>query len=312
MKKILISGSIAYDYLMRYEGDFEECFVHGSTNLALICRGRVTAFGGCGGNIAYTIGLLGGKAAVLGSAGKDFDGYKKRLENLGVDCDFVEIDQNNLTASAFIITDDKQDQVSIFDEGKPEFWKFEEMMNQVKWKNGAWGVVSPDSKERMLEVLKNFVKEKIPFIFDPGRQLGRYNESEIKYGLENATINVLNKHESELVMKRLGIDLKTLVNYSPNFILTDAENGCMIYENGVMIKHVPAVKAAKIVDPTGCGDAFIAGTVWGIVEGKNIVDAVKVGVLCATYVIEHKGTQEHIFGSKDFAERFEKAFGEKL
>ena len=303
MKKILVCGSIAYDYLMKFEGKFEDCFVDGNYNLALICRGREAKFGGCGGNICYTLGLLGAKSVLIGSAGKDFAEYKKRLKQLGADCSFVEIDKKNLSSSAFIISDEKQNQVSIFDEGTPDFWKFKEMMTRVPWKEISWGAVSPDSKERMLETMRNLIKHKVPFMFDPGQQFGRYNAKELRFGLEQAAVNIVNKHEADLIIKKLEISMDELVNISPNFIITDGEKGCKIYANGLCVGKLNAVKVKKVVDPTGCGDAFRAGMAFGLNSGMNIVEAAKIATLCASFVVEQKGTQDHVFSLKDLKRR---------
>jgi adenosine kinase len=302
--KILVVGSIAYDHVMDYGGYFKDAIVNGNYNISLIADNRNISYGGCGGNAAYTLKLLGEEPVIFSCAGRDFSDYKKRLSGMGIATDYIAELKDGLTASAFILTDKEENQITLFEPGAS---KNAHTLKSIKGfaDEIVLAIISPDNCERMVSIAKECSDLQIPFIFDPGQQTPQFKDNDLKEIIGGCEILIANRYESMLLEKRAGLKgakcfIQTL---GPDGVAVTSRNDNFV---------VKAVEPAPLVDPTGSGDAFRAGLLMGMRRGFDLKKSCRVGALCGTYAVEKKGTQVHFFTYSDFAERFNRAFGENL
>ena len=331
--KILVAGSLAYDHIMRYQGLFEEMILPNMLDALSVTFTTPTQqiyFGGCGGNIAYTLKLLGGHPLLLGLAGKDFDNYGHWLTKNKIDGKGIKILENIYTASAFILTDQKQHQITIFQEGAMQAQPDALSVTDFKEETIALAIIAPDDARRMVRLAQECFQHGIPYIFDPAQQIGNLSSEDLRTSIQNAAILVVNEYESELLMKKLKMSHYELTALTRIYIETQGEKGCFVQTTpdrtsrpgNLLLDHlqsneaqtfrISAVKPKTIVDPTGCGDAFRAGVLFGLAGGFDLKKSCKIGSLAATYNLEQEGTQNHAFTGDEFQQRFEANFGEKL
>lgn len=302
--KILVVGSIAYDHVMEYDGYFKDAIVNNNYNISLVADNRDISYGGCGGNEAYTLKLLGEDPVIFSCAGKDFDDYKDRLAGLGIQTDRIAVFKDDLTASAFILTDKEENQITLFEPGALKnvhpSGDIKSFADEI-----ALAIISPDNCERMVSVAKECSELGIPFIFDPGQQTPQFKDSDLKEIIGECEILIANKYETSLLKKRVGLD------GAKYFIQTRGSDGVSVTskEGDFVVK---AVAPDNLADPTGSGDAFRAGLLMGLRRGFDLKKSCRIGALCGTYAVEKKGTQEHFFTYEDFAERFKGAFADVL
>jgi len=300
--KILILGSLAYDHMMRYRGVFKEASVPGSSSLSLTAFGRKLFYGGCAGNIAYSLQLLGEKPVIATAVGKDFREYRDRLEKLGIDLRGVVESVDLMTASAFIITDNDEDQITIFDPGAMHDEKALISLEDLKPEEIRLALLAPDLPLRMLSMGRECVEQGIPYYFDPGQQTGIFTVEELREIIDEATGLIMNEYEAELVCQKLKIDLEELVSRVTTVIVTKGEKGCTVWSSGKEF-DVGAVKPRKLADPTGCGDAFRAGLLSGLMRDVGLKKACHMAAVVASFSLEHVGTQEHSFTKEEFEAR---------
>lgn len=311
--KILVVGSIAYDHVMQSQALFKDIMVPGNFNVAITAQDRKVSYGGCGGNIAYSLKLLELDPLLLGVAGYDFDGYEAWFNSLQIDTSAVTLSQKNLTSAAFIVSDPQGNQIAVFDAG---------VMNKIdkvtavkklaqRHREIAWAIIAPDNPRRMVQVAAECKALGIPYIFDPAQQITNIVKKDLLAAIKGARVLIVNEYESGLIGKHLEISAEKIAGLVPIYIETHGAKGARIRSPEGMFE-VPAVKPAKYVDPTGCGDAFRAGVMLGLIEGCPIEKSVRVGALLATYNLENSGTQNHQFTLREFGRRFEKVWGEKL
>jgi len=312
--KILVVGSVAYDNLMRFDGEFKNVMVNGKHSFAVTVSGRDISYGGCGGNIAYSLNLLGEMPMLMSSVGRDFGDYGARFGTLGISTGHLTVSKKHLTASAFICTDSKENQVTFFDAGAMGAVSETPGLKTLKRVGIAWAIISPDNATRMINAARACKKLDIPFVFDPGQQIPFYKVSDLKWAVNNCTVLVLNDYEAGLLSKTLKVSKQALSGMMPVYIETLGDKGSLVKIRGDGTFRegsftVPAVKPARILDPTGCGDAFRAGLLTALKHKLSIKKAVQAGALVATYKLEKPGTQNHRFTRKQFNKRYRQNFG---
>lgn len=313
-KTILVSGSIAYDFIMKYDGLFEKALLTdhlSNLNVAFTASERKMEFGGCSPNIAYGIKLLGGNPIIYGTAGTDFDEYSERLSKFNIETKYIGLAKNELTASANIITDKNENQITIFSPSAMNNGGCDKKLSKKFFNEVQRAILSPDTCQRTVRLAKELIKAKVPYIFDPGQMTPAFSLKDLRFLLKNAEGFIANEYEVSLVCKRLNISIKDIAKTVDFFIETRGEKGAMLRISGKKI-FIPAIQAKKVVDPTGCGDAFRSGMLVGLSLGYEFEKSCKMGALVATYSVENPGTQNYRFTISEFSKRFKESFQESL
>ena len=306
-KNILVAGSTAFDFLFRYEGEIREHFEgHDLSNLStcFFSPNREMYYGGTGGNICYNLTLFGEKPSLISTAGEDFRrDYEKWLSSRGVNLDHVKVVKGGNTACAYIVSDDKENQVTIFYPGASKN-DYDFGLNLKKYKDSIL-IISPMNVESMVRIAKEARAAGVPYIFDPGQQITRFDSKFIEEIVEGAWGTIMNSYELRLMTNI--IDVKR----ARRMIITLGEKGSEIIEN-MEVTTVPSVEPDLIADPTGCGDAYRAGVLHGLKTGLDLKKSCQIGALAATYSIEKEGTQNHSFDVSAFKKRYKASFNEEL
>jgi adenosine kinase len=305
---IVVTGSIAFDYLMSFPGKFTEHFLpeHMSrVSLSFLVDSMDKRRGGCAPNIAYTLALLGERPRLMATAGQDFDDYRRWLEAARVDTSLVKEIDGKFTASFFCSTDVDSNQIASFYTGA--------MANagELSFRDVpdcGLAIISPNDPGAMLQYADECRTLGIPFIWDPGQQCARMSGAELKDGMAGATIVVCNDYEFELIRQKTGMDEDAILTESGALIVTRGEDGCSILERGGT-SDVPAVPPHRIVDPTGVGDAFRGGFLKGMARGASYAVCARLGSVAATYALEHLGGQSHAYTWQEFLARYEAHYG---
>jgi len=305
---IYISGSIAYDRIMNFPGKFSDHILPDKIHILNVCfliDRLEEKRGGTAGNIAYSLSLLGEKPIILSAAGKDFDRYEEALLKAGLPLEGIKKFDDLFTASAYITTDQNDNQITGFNPGAMTNRCGYEFKHLDPAKDIA--LVSPGNKDDMIELPRAYRAAGIRYIFDPGQQIPVFNAEEMLECITGAYMLVTNDYELEMIMNTTGCTKAQLLEKCDYIITTLGENGSRI-DNGSPVQ-VGIAQPEVVQDPTGAGDAFRAGLIKGIVDGKSIEEAARMGAVCASYCIEHYGTQEHVFTQESFAARHSAAFG---
>jgi adenosine kinase len=305
---IVVTGSIAFDYLMSFPGKFTEHFLpeHMSrVSLSFLVDSMDKRRGGCAPNIAYTLALLGERPRLMGTAGQDFADYRQWLESAGVDTSLVLDVPGKFTASFFCSTDSDGNQIASFYTGA--------MANAGELSFRTIGdcriaIISPNDPGAMLQYAEECRALAIPYVWDPGQQCARMSGDELYDGLVGSAIVICNDYEFELIRQKTGLDEAGVLDKAGALLVTRGEHGCSIFENGQRT-DVPAVPPVRIVDPTGVGDAFRGGFLKGIAHGADYVTSAKLGAVAAAYALEHLGGQSHAYTWPEFRERFDHSYG---
>lgn len=307
--KIYLSGSVAYDRIMSFSGKFGDHILPEKIHMLNVCftvDNLIEKFGGTAGNIAYNLALLGETPLILASVGKDFDEYGAWLSKNGLSLSGIRILAKESTASAYIITDQSDNQITGFSLGamnQPSRYSFSKKTEK------ALAIISPGNIDDMLTYSRAFKELAIPYIFDPGQSLPIIPKDRLIEILTGAYIFISNDYELEMVKKATDLDLENILKRVQQAVITTlGEDGSVIVTPDEKIDILP-VKAAIVLDPTGAGDAYRSGLIKGMVTGKNLLEAARMGATCASYAIEHKGTQEHHFSETQFWERHQNFFG---
>lgn len=313
-KRILVSGSWAFDYLMEYNGLLKEAILPEKLDhlsVGFTVEKRSVHFGGCAGNIAYNLKLLGVDPLVVGLIGNDFDRYAQWLKKHKIDASTLTTLPDQLTASAYILTDKEQNQIQIFHGGAMLAAPEAVSMNDYSSKEIDWVIISPDDPRRMSRLAQECKNLGIKYIFDPSQQISNMENEVLLEAIKGAAILIVNEYEVDLLTKRFGVTREALQKMVPMLIETLGEKGSSVTtpEGTLLVKSVPAM---KVIDPTGCGDAFRAGILAGMNLGLGIEKCCQIGALTATYTIEKNGTQNHFFTLEEFKKRFQENFGENF
>jgi adenosine kinase len=310
--KILVVGSLAYDNVMRFDGLFKDVLIPGQYSIAVMTGDRTVSFGGCGGNISYSLKLLQENPVLMSVGGSDFDQYKAWLTGKGIDLSAVYASDKYLTAAAFITTDNDGNQITMFDSGAMAAVKTSQSVKSTNAGAFALAVIAPDNQERMMNAAKECKELGIPFIFAPAQMTPNIKVADLNWGITNSAVTIVNDYESELISKLLGTPKTALPMLAQCYIETHGAKGCSIMSKTEGAFYVKSIQPSKLVDPTGCGDAFIAGLAGGLRRGLPIQKCCQAGALLSTYNLENAGTQMHAFTPDEFNERFENNFGEKI
>ena len=307
----LICGSIAYDHIMVFKDRFRNHIlpdkVHVLSVSFLVPEMR-KEFGGCAGNIAYNLKLLGGDPLPMATVGKDFGQYGRWMDECGINRRHVSMIDTEFTAQAFITTDLDDNQITAFHPGAMSF----SHLNEVSDADGvAIGVVAPDARDGMIQHAGQFVDAGIPFLFDPSQALPMFDGADLERFIEQASWMAVNDYEWELIAERTGLSPASIAERVEALIITRGAEGSTIHAGGTA-HQIPAVAAAQTVDPTGCGDAYRAGLIHGITHSMDWETTGRVASLCGAIKIAHPGTQNHTFELDEFAERFAEAFGRSM
>jgi len=307
----LICGSIAYDTIMVFDDRFKNHILPDKVhilNVSFLVPEMRREFGGCAGNVAYNLTLLGAPGLPMGAVGTDFEPYARWMDQCGVDRRHVRVIEQAYTAQAYITTDQDDNQITAFHPGAMNFAH----ENRIAAAEGiTLGMVSPDGRQGMIEHAGQFAEAGIPFIFDPGQGMPMFDGDDLKRFVDQATWVTLNDYEAQLMQERTGMSPHELAEHVEALIITRGGEGSHIYTKGKRLE-IPAAKAQQVVDPTGCGDAYRAGLIYGLLHNLDWETTGRIAALMGTIKVEHSGTQNHRFTRADFDARFKDAFGYAL
>jgi adenosine kinase len=309
--RVIVTGSLAYDYIMNFPGKFSDHIlpykVHMLT-VSFLVDSMKRMRGGTAGNIAYHLALLGAKAAVVSAAGQDFIDYRNALDKLTIDTRGIKLIDNEFTASCFINTDVANNQIVAFYPGAVVHAR-EVTLESIGLTKNDWVLISPTDPESMMRHMQECRRIGAKYIFDPGKQTPRLDKAQILSGLDGCAALIGNDYEFGMMAKATGLTEQQLIDAAPMTIMTRGEHGSKIFQRGVAPIEVPIAKVSSVVDPTGAGDAYLAGIAFGLSNGLPLTVTGRVAALAATYAIERKGCQEHAFTRKGFLDRYVEAFG---
>jgi adenosine kinase len=303
----LICGSLAFDNIMVFPDRFRNHILPEQIhilNVAFLVPEMRREFGGCAGNIAYNLKLLGGEPLIMATVGDDFAAYAERLDIHAIPRDYIRHVSGTYTAQAFITTDLDDNQITAFHPGAMSF----SHLNKVDRAGARLGIVAPDGREGMLQHARDFAAAGVPFIFDPGQGLPMFSGDDLLDFLELADYACFNDYEARLACERTGHSLEQLAGRVKALIVTRGGEGSDIYADGIC-HRIPCVDADAIVDPTGCGDAYRAGLLYGIANGYDWVRTGRLAAVMGAIKIAHRGGQNHRPSREEIGERFRAAFG---
>jgi adenosine kinase len=307
----LICGSMAYDTVMMFEGRFRDHILPDKLhvlNVAFLTPAMRRNFGGCAGNIAYNLKLLGGEGLIMATVGHDFGPYAQWLERCGLPRTHVRTVENEFTAQAYITTDLDNNQITAFHPGAMNH----SHLNRVSDSKGVkLGIVAPDGRDGMLAHAEQFAAGGLPFMFDPGQGLPMFGGEDLRAFIERAAWVAVNDYEASLLSERTGWSLEQIAAKVRALIVTRGAEGSWIFSDGKRLE-IPVAKAANIADPTGCGDAYRAGLLYGLERGLDWATTGRIAALLASIKIEQHGTQQHRIGLEEFQQRFRAEFGYAL
>ena len=304
----LICGSLAIDTIMQFGGRFGDTLLADQlhkVNVSFLVPTMRTEFGGCSGNIAYTLKMLGGDPRIVGVMGQDSGPYLERLRQFGIATDNILIKQDAYTAQCFVTADADNNQINAFHPGAMSFAHENPV---AKAGPARVAIISPDGHEGMLKHAADLAALGIPFMFDPGQQLPMFSGEQLIDFIDKATYVSCNDYEIELLMDRTGLTLPDMASRLEALIVTRGEKGSEIYTKGQRIE-IPAVQAEAVLDPTGCGDAYRAGLLFGITRDWSWETTGRLASLLGAIKIARKGAQNHLMTAAEIADRFEAAFG---
>ena len=304
----LICGSFAYDHIMVFPDRFKNHILPEKVhilNVSFMVPEMRREFGGCAGNIAYNLNLLDGAALPMGTVGKDFAPYASWLDNNRIDRRHVRMIDGAYTAQAFITTDLDDNQITAF---HPGAMSFAHHNNIADARGVTIGMVSPDGREGMLQHAAQFTEADIPFIFDPGQGMPMFNREELLAFIDQATWITVNDYEWQLLQERTGLTPHNVAERVRALIITRGGNGSIVYTADKRFE-IPAVKTEMVEDPTGCGDAYRAGLLFGLMGDMDWETTGRIASLMGAIKIAHPGTQNHNFTTNEFKERFQTEFG---
>jgi adenosine kinase len=304
----LICGSIAFDTIMLFQGRFSEALLADQLhkiNVAFLVPEIRREFGGCAGNIAYNLKLLNGEPLIMATIGMDGAPYMSRLEKLKISRRCIRTIESSYTAQAFITTDAGGNQITAFHPGAMSLSHENRIADAG---NVKIAIIAPDGRDGMLQHAEQCAERKVPFIFDPGQGLPMFNGDELKHFIELATYVAVNDYEAELLTQRTGLTLPQIGERVSALIVTRGELGAEIFTGGRKL-DIPCVAADQVVDPTGCGDAFRAGLLYGLTNDLDWETTGRLSSLMGSIKIAFQGAQNHAPTREEIEERFQKAFG---
>ncbi len=310
--EIVLTGSIAFDYLMKFPGYFQDHILPDNLeclSLSFLVESMVRQPGGIAPNIAYTLALMGERPRLLATAGEDFVEYRDALERSGVDTSGIRLIKGEFTASFFANTDLANAQIASFYPGAMAA-AGDLSLNELKGKRPELVLISPNDPRAMVRYVSECKELGIPYIYDPSQQIPRLTDDEIKEGLEGALALFVNKYEFKMIQKRAGLspwEIKALTQFS---VVTLGEEGSVIYQ-GEKELRIPVVTPNEIIDPTGVGDAFRGGFLAGYARGWDLEICAQMGAVAAAFCLEQEGPQGHSFTPSELVARFREHFDDR-
>ncbi|HKB60007.1 MAG TPA: carbohydrate kinase family protein [Gallionellaceae bacterium] len=304
----LICGSMAYDTIMVFPDQFKKHILPEQIhilNVAFLVPEMRREYGGCAGNIAYNLDLLGGKPLIMATVGDDFQPYAERLDRIGLSQAHIRHVPGQFTGQAFITTDLDDNQITAFHPGAMGFSEHNHVGNA---KDVTLGIVSPDGRAGMIQHAREFHEAGIPFIFDPGQGLPMFDGNDLLTFIDQATYVTVNDYEAKLLQEKTGKPLADLASRVQALIMTLGADGSVIYAGGKEIR-IPAVKPVEVLDPTGCGDAYRAGLLHGIQQGWDWETTGRLASLLGAIKIAHRGGQNHVPTREALRAQFQQHFG---
>ncbi len=305
---IYISGSLAYDRIMDFPDKFANHILPEKIHILNVCflvQGLKERFGGTAGNIAYSLSLLNEQPTILAPVGNDFDRYTRWLKDCGISLAGIQHIQEVPTASAYITTDQADNQITAFNPAAMNF-STHQSFDDFKTEQSL-AIVSPGNLEDMQEYPKKYKELSLPYILDPGQNIPAFSGQQLKEMISGAYALIANDYELNLIMESTHEDKNGLLKLTSLIITTLGEQGSIVTDNDKET-HIPTAKVANPVDPTGAGDAFRAGFIKGISMAKDNVQAAQIGSVCASFCVERLGTQEHSFTEEEFWQRYNENF----
>lgn len=304
----LICGSIAYDNIMVFQGRFQDQILPDQIhvlNVSFLVPALRREFGGCAANIAYNLRLLGDVGYPMATVGHDFGPYRDWLKARGVPLDHVRQLGESWTAVCYITTDLADNQITAFHPGAMEHAH----LNKVPADAGIrWGMVSPDGRQAMIDHAEQFAAAGIPFVFDPGQGLPMFGAGELERFIELADVVAVNDYEGKMLAQRTGMGEAEIAARVRAYIVTRGAEGSVILAGGERLE-IPAAAPEAVVDPTGCGDAYRAGLLHGLLREADWQTTGRIASLMGAIKVESPGTQNHVFDRDSFSERFMATFG---
>lgn len=304
----LICGSMAYDTIMVFHDQFKNHILPEKVhilNVSFLVPVMRREYGGCAGNIAYNMKLLQEEPLIMATVGHDFEPYAQWLSQCSISVEYIKTLDDSYTGQAYITTDEDANQITAFHPGAMN----SSHLNTVPLDQGITiGIVSPDGKDGMVQHAEQFADAGIPFIFDPGQGMPMFDGQELLKFIDQASWVTLNDYESELMQERTGLSLNEIADRVEALIVTLGAKGSKIYTQG-HCHDIPSAKPKTLMDPTGCGDAYRAGLLYGLMNGYDWEVTGRIASLLGAIKIEHNGTQNHSFDMPNFKGRYRDNFG---
>jgi len=307
----LICGSIAYDTIMVFRDRFRNHILPDQIhilNVSFLVPDMRREFGGCAGNIAYNLRMLGGSALIMATVGEDYQPYAYRLERLKLSQAHVRPVKDTFTAQAFITTDLDDNQITAFHPGAMNYSHLNHVSDA---KDVTLGIVAPDGREGMQTHARELAQAAIPFIFDPGQGMPMFNGEELLEFIRMASYVALNDYEARMLQDKTGRTVEQLAAQVKALVVTEGAAGSLIYVDGASLR-IPSAKAAAVLDPTGCGDAYRAGLLYGIAQGYDWPTTGRLASLMGAIKIASRGGQNHQATRDEVGVRYREAFGTSI
>jgi adenosine kinase len=308
-KAALICGSVAYDTILQFQDRFKSHILPDKIhilNVSFLVPDMRREFGGCAANIAYSLKLLGDRGVPMATAGHDFGPYAQRMSAQGIPVDHIRVVDDTFTAQAFITTDLDDNQITAFHPGAMQHAH----LNRVSDAGAgiALGIVAPDGRQAMIEHAAQFAAAKIPFIFDPGQGLPMFGSEELKSFIAQARWVAVNDYEWGMLQQKTGFSVSDITSQVEALVVTRGAEGSIVYTQGQTLT-VPCARPGAVVDPTGCGDAYRAGLIHGLLHGLDWETTGRMASLMGAIKIESRGPQNHSFTRAEFDRRYRDNFG---
>ncbi|MBS1269698.1 MAG: Adenosine kinase [Gammaproteobacteria bacterium] len=308
---VLICGSFAYDTIMVFQDRFKNHILPDQVHILNVCfvvPDMRREFGGCAGNIAYSLNLLGGVPTPMGTVGDDFEPYAEWMDNQGIARTHVTPVFGTYTAQAYITTDMDDNQITAFHPGAMN----EAHRNRVDSIDGVTlGILAPDGRQAMIEHARQYSDCGIPFVFDPGQGLPMFQKQELDEFIDRASYIIVNDYESRLLQDHTGRNLEDIASEVEAMIVTLGGDGSRIHTDGKTIQ-IPSARVEQVVDPTGCGDAYRAGLLYGLGRGLDWETTGRIASMTGGIKIQQHGTQNHTFTREEFTRRYQESFGRAI
>lgn len=307
----LICGSIAFDNIMVFPGRFREHILPEQIhilNVAFLVPEMRKEFGGCAGNVAYNLNMLGGRGYAMATVGDDFGNYDAWLQRQKIDQRYVKRVPDTFTAQAYITTDLDDNQITAFHPGAMDSAHTQSVPTDA---GVRLGMISPDGRQGMLDHAAQFAAANIPFVFDPGQGLPMFDGAELRQFIEQSTWVAVNDYEGRMLVERTGLSLADISRQLQGLVVTRGAEGSVLWVDGAD-EEIPAVKPTAVLDPTGCGDAYRAGLLYGLQNDMSWPDTGRLAAVLGALKVASRGTQNHVFTPAEVNDLFAATFGYRL